>query len=91
MKALIIGLALVGIGFASPLGIAAEVFAPGDMDCDRQVESGDALLVLRTVAELPIPEFPCAPDGDFDGDGDVDSVDALRILRIHLGDHSSET
>jgi len=82
MKALIIGLALTvaAIGFVSPAVGASEVFAPGDVDCDRQIERGDAALVLRLVADLPIPEFPCAPDGDFDGDGDVDAVDALRIL-----------
>jgi len=84
MKALIIGLALlVGvIGFPSPGAAESEVFAPGDMDCDRQVESGDALLVLRVVALLPIPQFPCVGNGDIDGDSDIDAVDALRILRL---------
>ena len=52
----------------------------GDTDCDGDVDSVDALMVLKDTAGLP-HSAACIAEGDVDCDGDRDSVDALRILR----------
>jgi hypothetical protein len=68
----------------------------GDLDCDDDVDSVDALRVLRHVAGLgnnlpqgcePLGRVAAAggPKGDLDCDDDIDSVDALRILRHVAG------
>ena len=62
----------------------------GDVDCDGDVDSVDALKVLRFVAGLDYEQVEPCPDiasgktifGDVDCDGDVDAVDALWILRF---------
>lgn len=63
----------------------------GDVDCDIDVDSVDALKDLRHVAALSVSQTEPCPNietqtgtqlwGDVDCDGDVDSVDALKILR----------
>ncbi len=62
----------------------------GDVDCDGDVDSVDALKELRHVAVLPVSQSEPCPDigtevasifGDVDCDDDVDAVDALKILR----------
>jgi parallel beta-helix repeat protein len=61
----------------------------GDVDCDGDVDSADALKVLRHVAALSVSQEPGCPQigsagllfADADCDGDVDSVDALKVLR----------
>jgi hypothetical protein len=61
----------------------------GDVQCDGDVDSVDALQQLRDVASLEtFQEDGCpaigvagAVFGDVDCDGDVDSVDALKVLR----------
>jgi hypothetical protein len=68
----------------------------GDVDCDGDEDSVDALKVLRHVAALSVAQEPgCIPVGsvfariaagggffgDVDCDQDVDSVDALKVLR----------
>ncbi len=61
------------------------------MDCDGDVDSVDALKVLRFVASLPVQQEPGCPligsdfaslFGDVDCSGGVTSVDALKILRF---------
>ncbi len=52
----------------------------GDTDCDQDVDSVDALWVLKDTAVLP-HSAACIAEGDVDCDGDRDSVDALFILR----------
>ncbi len=52
----------------------------GDTDCDQDVDSVDALMVLRDTAGLP-HSAGCIAAGDVDCDEDKDSVDALFILR----------
>lgn len=57
----------------------------GDADCDGEVTSVDALLILRRVAGLD-RSGECTPvSGDVDCDGDVDAVDALKVLRYVAG------
>ena len=50
------------------------------MDCDNDVDSIDALLILRSVAEAGLITG-CMDHADVDCDSDIDSVDALRLLR----------
>ena len=61
----------------------------GDVDCDGDVDSVDALKQLRHVASLSIEQEPGCPEigstalfGDVDCDEDVDTVDALFVLRF---------
>lgn len=56
----------------------------GDTDCDGEVDSVDALMVLRNTAGLP-HSAKCIAAGDVDCDQDIDSVDALKILRYVAG------
>jgi hypothetical protein len=69
----------------------------GDVNCDGEVDTVDALAILRNVASLPplLQNEPC-PDigsdigggdlfGDVGCDGVIDSVDALRALRFTAG------
>jgi hypothetical protein len=72
----------------------------GDVDCNGEVSSVDAMKVLQWVAGLPISQTgPChAVDsdvtvdgsaevfGDWDCDGDVTSADALAVLRFVVSD-----
>ena len=60
-------------------------FVQGDLDLDGDVDSVDALWVLRLATGLvqsaPAPTLA----GDVDKDSDVDSVDALLILQREAG------
>ncbi len=56
----------------------------GDVDCDGDVDSADALLVLRDEAGLS-HSAECINMGDADCDGHRDSIDALFILRHVAG------
>jgi hypothetical protein len=55
----------------------------GDVNCDEQVTSVDALFILREVAGLG--PAACAGNGDVNCDGDRTSVDALGVLRYVAG------
>jgi Dockerin type I domain len=54
--------------------------APGDANCDGEVDAADAALVLQDSRQQPT-EMSCSAAADSDGNGVVDSVDALRTLR----------
>ena len=56
----------------------------GDVDCNLQIDSVDALHVLRKVARLA-PSLPCEEAADVDGNDSIDVVDALHILRFTAG------
>ncbi len=58
---------------------------PGDVDCNGAVNSVDALMILRSVAGLPVTADCLAAVGDVDCDDDKDSVDSLKILRYVAG------
>lgn len=61
----------------------------GDVDCDGDVDTVDALKRLQHMAGLPAGQEPGCPEigsgdpqfGDVDCDGDLDSVDSLLVLR----------
>lgn len=77
-----------GLSHEFEIGVSFSLL--GDVDCDGDVDSVDALKVLQTIAGLdPAQAIPCqaidVPFADVDCDGDVDSVDALQILRYLAG------
>ena len=53
----------------------------GDVDCDGDVDSIDAVLVLQRSARL-IASLPCEDSGDVDGDNAITSIDAAVILQF---------
>lgn len=57
---------------------------PGDADCDGEVTSLDANLILQYSAEM-IEELPCPDQADVNGDGHVNSVDATIVLQMVAG------
>jgi hypothetical protein len=57
---------------------------PGDADCDADIDSVDALQVLRSTAALPV-NADCLAAANVDCDKNIDSVDALAILRALAG------
>ena len=56
----------------------------GDVNCDGEVNSIDAALVLQLSAAL-IDSVPCPENGDLNGDGAIDSMDAALILQREAG------
>ncbi len=52
----------------------------GTPDPRNDINSVDALWILRGIARLHRPLPGCSPE-DMDCDGDIDAVDALSILR----------
>jgi hypothetical protein len=59
----------------------------GDVDCSGQINSVDALKILRYAAGYVVAIGPGCPYfiGDVDCSGDIDSVDALKLLRYISG------
>lgn len=56
----------------------------GDADCDEDVDSIDAALVLQFGAGL-LEVLPCKDDADANQDGTVNAVDAALILQVAAG------
>lgn len=56
----------------------------GDVDCSGDIESVDALALLRFLVNIQ-PAPACIDLADVQCDGDKDSVDALQILRFIAG------
>lgn len=56
----------------------------GDVDCDHDVDSIDAALVLQYDAGL-IHSLSCFDNGDISHDGYVNSIDATIILQLAAG------
>ena len=56
----------------------------GDVDCNQDVSSIDAALILQYVARL-VPSLACQSAGDTNEDGVIDSRDALLILQDVAG------
>ena len=56
----------------------------GDVNCDGNVSSLDAALVLQYAAAI-IDTLPCPDAADVDADGDIDAIDSLLILQYSAG------
>lgn len=92
--------AILGAATPTPTGTPSAELTQGDVDCDGDEDSVDALKQLRHVAALTVSQGPGCPPigsevaslfGDVDCDGDVDSVDALKVLRHVAGLSVSQT
>ena len=57
---------------------------PGDVNCDDEVGSVDAALVLQYDAGLA-GDLDCAKNGDLNDDGDINAIDAAIILQEVAG------
>ncbi|MCH8009353.1 MAG: dockerin type I repeat-containing protein [Chloroflexi bacterium] len=66
---------------ASPLNTGPVPFVRGDANCDREIDSIDAALVLQFNAGL-ITSVACPRVADVNQDDKVDSRDAAIILQI---------
>ena len=62
---------------------AAVCYVPGDVNCDGNVDSRDAIYTL--YASLGNEDYPVSQDCDFDGDGEVQFKDAIWLLYASLG------
>lgn len=60
-------------------GISAEDAGRADIDRDGDVDSDDAIYLLRST--LFSADYPVTTDADFTGDGEVRSDDAIYLLR----------
>lgn len=72
---------------AQPQPTATPTVGPGllgDVDCDHDVDSIDAALVLQFDADL-IHSLSCFDNGDISHDGHVNSIDATIILQLAAG------
>ncbi len=69
---------------ATPTLVPTPTAQPGDVNCDRTVNSIDAALVLQLGAAL-IHALPCPSASDVNGDGRTDAVDAALILQFVAG------
>ncbi|MEX0785251.1 MAG: dockerin type I domain-containing protein [Dehalococcoidia bacterium] len=56
----------------------------GDVDCDGDVDSIDAALILQHTGGL-LNELPCQENADANDDGQVNSIDAALVLQRVAG------
>ncbi len=63
----------------------AEPSATGDVSCDGNVDTQDALHLLRNAAGMPNLGLCMAAAGDVDCSADLDSADALAVMRHVAG------
>ena len=56
----------------------------GDVNCDENVDSIDAALILQFSAGL-VGSLACQEDADVNGSGDIDSIDATIVLQFVAG------
>ncbi len=57
---------------------------PGDVDCNGDVNSRDATLLLQRSAEL-IGAVPCETKADTNADGEINAIDAALVLQYDAG------
>jgi hypothetical protein len=92
LLALILPLAVFAAFAAWPAGSPQDADAGGceqpqymgDLDGSQDINSTDAIWVLRSVARLNLPDLACSPL-DVDCSGAANSIDALKILRYIAG------
>ena len=56
----------------------------GDVDCDNDIDTIDAVLVLQYIAAM-IDGLQCQENADVNDDGAIDAIDATVILQIAAG------
>lgn len=90
----IILVSLLGFGFFNPVQAAPPSPTTqnqptlGDVNCDHTVNTVDALVILRHVADS-VDNGGCTALADVNCDQEVNTVDALAILRYVAGSNSS--
>lgn len=57
----------------------------GDIDNDGNVNSSDALEVLKIIVGITVPNEQTQKLADMDGNGKIETLDALSILKIVVG------
>ena len=60
-------------------------YGKGDLTGDGLINAGDAVLVLRYVADLTTLTSQQVQAGDVTGDGTINAGDAVMILRFAAG------
>lgn len=69
---------------ASPTATPTPALADGNVNCDEQVNSLDALFILQYGAGI-IASVPCPENADVNRDGTINALDALLILQYDAG------
>ena len=57
----------------------------GDVNLDGNINTGDAVMILRHVAQLSTLEGEALANADVNGDGNVNTGDAVKVLRHVAG------
>lgn len=70
---------------ASSISASADSFAPGDVDMNSQVDSSDALMIIRYSVGLTSFSDEQSALADVNKDNVVDSTDALTVLQEATG------
>lgn len=70
--------------FLEALGLDEPAYETGDVNMDGQINSLDALVVMRHVMNLALLNEDGLALADFDGNGEVNMVDALLIMRAAM-------
>lgn len=63
----------------------------GDMDGDKQITSGDAMIILRASIGVAVLNGDQTKAADVDGDGSATSSDSIKVLRFSIGLDQSDT
>jgi alpha-tubulin suppressor-like RCC1 family protein len=70
---------------SAPAVVPGMGFIPGDVNCDKAINSIDAALVLQVDAGLPIMLGMCYWSADLSHDGNINAIDAAIILQVDAG------
>ena len=68
----------------TPPPITTPTLGRGDVNCDHNVDSIDAALLLQFNAGL-LPSLACADDADVNQNGVINSIDAAIVLQFVAG------
>ncbi len=70
---------------STPVEVLGMGYVPGDVNCDKRVNSIDAAIVLQVDAGLPIMVSMCYWSADLNHDGNINAIDAAIILQVDAG------